>query len=435
MADDNVSLDVPPSVKQRFSWSTPTKIIAGIIVAIVIAGGVGAGSFALMHRAPTIQTQRVARGNVERTIIVNATVANPNYVVAFRSNGTIATIVVKVGEPVIEGEIIATLDTESFQAALDATQSALSTAQSDSDEAQSSLADAQTQSQAQVDAAFASEQQALDACNGDAACVQTAETQYIIAENAAKTLLLTAQQRASTATSELQAAQSQFDAAQTALDGATLKAPHAGTIATLNANIGASAGPSIPTVTVIDTLDIGFNALLTPAQALDTKPGEPVSSEIDGQTIHGKTGYLSPVGEGTGEALRYPLAITLDDGASDSIFLLPGMNVTTTLYPLQRMSVLFISTKAVTYAASSAGKHHIGSAAWDAAFTEAQINVRALPSDQLTPLNGQVTPSVVITYINGKWQAIPVVLGPSANGRVEVVSGLTENLAVVVGES
>lgn len=134
-----------------------------LLVALVVAAAGGYLGYQRLFAPETaaaarVQTQPVRRGNLAATVNSTGTVQAVNTArLAFRSSGTIAEVLVKVGDPVTAGQPLARLDTKDLEIALRQQQANLSSAQarlaqtlagateSDIQAAVASVASAQTQ--------------------------------------------------------------------------------------------------------------------------------------------------------------------------------------------------------------------------------------------------------------------------------------------------
>jgi multidrug efflux pump subunit AcrA (membrane-fusion protein) len=111
------------SPRSAFSW--PTVLLAllciGAAVAAVLVVGPASGS-----STAALRTARVARGVVQSTVSGTGNLAPlSQFNLGFKTSGTVASIDVAVGEHVVEGRLLATLDPQSAEATLEQARAAL----------------------------------------------------------------------------------------------------------------------------------------------------------------------------------------------------------------------------------------------------------------------------------------------------------------------
>jgi multidrug efflux pump subunit AcrA (membrane-fusion protein) len=126
--------------RRRRAW-----LINGTLVAVVVLAAGGAGYFLFGNKlqltsgdsASGLRTTTVRTGDVTQSVSANGTIASQSTAAAdFGVSGTVATLEVGVGTKVTKGEILATLDTTTSQAAVDEAQAAVTAAQASVDAAQ-----------------------------------------------------------------------------------------------------------------------------------------------------------------------------------------------------------------------------------------------------------------------------------------------------------
>ncbi|MCW2547063.1 MAG: efflux transporter, family, subunit [Mycobacterium sp.] len=114
--------------KPRFSRR---RAVTVLVVVVVLLGAASGGVWAATgSSAASYRWAAVSRGNVDQTLNSYGTVIPINQAdVAFPVSGTIATVPVKVGQQVVSGQTLATIDITSLETALNSAESALATAQ------------------------------------------------------------------------------------------------------------------------------------------------------------------------------------------------------------------------------------------------------------------------------------------------------------------
>jgi macrolide-specific efflux system membrane fusion protein len=196
--------------RRRRSW-----LINGTLVAVVVVAAGGAGYLLFGNdlkltgsdSTSGLRTSTVRRADVTQTVSANGTIASVSTAAAnFGVAGTVATLKVGVGTKVTKGEILASLDTTTFQAAVDEAQAAV------------------TAAQASVDAAESASTTSTGSGNGSGSSGTTSTAQK--------------QSQIASANSQLAQAQSQLTTAEKQLAATTLTAPITGTVMAVSGAVG-----------------------------------------------------------------------------------------------------------------------------------------------------------------------------------------------------
>lgn len=149
------------------------------------------------------------------------------------------------------------------------------------------------------------------------------------------------------AEARLAQAQAQLEQAQVRLEDATLRAPFAGVVASVNVAPGeTSSGASAPVVLIdisrflvkvtVDEVDIARVAVGQPAQVLIDALGEPVLS--------GTVQRVEPLPQGESAVTAYRVTVEIDPAGRE---LKPGMTASATIVADQRQNVLRVPAAAV----------------------------------------------------------------------------------------
>lgn len=191
-------------------------------------------------------------------------------------------------------------------------------------------------------------------------------------------------------------AQAQLDQAQFQLDDATLRAPFAGVVATVNVAAGESVGALAPVVLIdvsrylvkvtVDEVDIGR-----------VQTGQPVEVLIDalGETLPGTVLRLEPLPQTDSSVTAYLVTVEIDPAGKA---VKAGMTASATIVADSRQDVLTV------------------------------------PAAAVRSENGQDVVGVVVTGADGQ-RAIedtPVTVGLRTADTVEITSGLAEGVEVVL---
>jgi HlyD family secretion protein len=405
-------------------WRRPKGIavIAGVLLLALLVG-----SFALIRSRPTpitYQYATVATGNLATTVSSTGSVQAALYNVSFSGSGTISEIDVKVGQQVKAGQVLAKLDSTSLQ-------------------------DAVNQAQLQADQAYDTEQQALAKCTSEGAnappdCVDLAENQYAAALQSLQT-------------------------AKNNLANDTLKAPHAGTVTTINGVVGGTPGSSNTTsssssssssggtfIQIADLTSLQVLASVNEADIGSLAVNQPVTftvSAYSGRIFRGVISNISPIGQSSSNVVTYPVTIdvssipssstaTASGSTSSSVagsdVLLPGMTASLTIITAQRTGVLLLPASALTFARSAAaltGRGVLSRTQSVAALTQARRMLNSLLASNPTAQQDKPSATLVVERVNGKWVAKPVILGLSNGTNYEVLAGLSSGERVVIGET
>ena len=119
--DESLASPSPP-------WWRRRGVIVGIVILllVILLGGL---LLAVLNRKPRVNYQfgQANQGNLAVTISATGPLQGGVYNINFSGSGTISQIDVKVGQSVVEGQILARLDKTSLQDAVDQTQAAVNT--------------------------------------------------------------------------------------------------------------------------------------------------------------------------------------------------------------------------------------------------------------------------------------------------------------------
>jgi RND family efflux transporter MFP subunit len=243
-------------------------VISLVAVVTVVAGG-----WTWMSRGDGTDTQRitatVARGTYKTTVSATGTITPRRQEdLSFSSAGTVTRVAVSVGDKVKKGDVLATIDTTSLLAQLDA-------------------------AEAQVTAA---------------------RTQLSEDSGASATQL--AADRAA-----LAAAESDLDAAQDAVEEATLRAPFNGTVSVVGFEVGDQAGAAdgqtgdgsgTPAITVISprTLQVDANVSASDVSQLKTGMQVEITPTGGGEPAYGTVSEVGVIATaGDSGAAQFPVTV------------------------------------------------------------------------------------------------------------------------------
>jgi len=380
--DEYDSKLVPP--RRRLTW----LIVASVVLLVVLIGG---GVFIYMRRTTASQvsytTIPVSVGNLTQTVSASGPLqAKAEYDMNFGTSGQISAIDVKVGQQVKAGQVLATLNAPNLQIAVQQAQLAVNNAQETYNTAVSN-GDAQT---------------TLDADNNN-----------------------------------LQNAQLQLQIAQNNLAGATLKAPANATVAAINGIVGQTAGGSGSSsssssssafMVLLDTSGFTITAAVNEADIANVQINQPVRFTVTAYptlTFRASVSSISMVGTTTSGVVTYPVTMAADMSTIGTAHLYPGMTASATITTAQRIGALLVSNSAFTFPTTALQAGVISRSAIT------QIGSTGLQGGRAG--SGQSNGHIVLVMRNGQLTPVLITVGLSSGTFSEVLSGLNEGDAVVVG--
>jgi macrolide-specific efflux system membrane fusion protein len=384
--------------RRRRAW-----LINGTLVAVVVLAAGGAGYFLFGNKlqltssdsASGLRTTTVRTGDVTQSVSANGTIASQSTAAAnFGVSGTVATLKVGVGTKVTKGEILATLDTTTFQAAVDEAQAAV------------------TAAQASVDAA----QAASTASSSGSGGTSTAQKQSQVAS----------------ANSQLAQAQSTLTTAEKNLSETTLTAPIAGTVMAVSGAVGDTVSGSGNSTGTGSAGSTGNSANGNNGQSNNNS-----SSSSSASSSSSSSGFVSIYDMGHLEidaSFAEADAGKLQVGQTSSVTInaLPNADVTATVASIDELPTA--SGSVVEYGATltlSAAPDgvRIGQSASVAVTVAQASNVLTVSPTAVTTAGGQ---STVTVLRNGKQVRTVVQLGVKGDSAYQVTSGVTAGETLVL---
>ena len=421
------------------------RFVMGLaVVALVI---VVLGVVLVPNLPPRVQLTVIQQDNIVLRVSTSGTLQSAIYDANFIGNGgKIVEIDVAVGQHVTAGQTLAKLDTTLLQDAVREAQAVVTTAQTRLSNAQTNQSRTQAQTDAELNAAFSKEQADLRQCGINTSCQQAARDAYAAAQAKAANDNAAAQAQVSDAQSQLTGAQAKLQTAQDTLSGATLVAPHTGTIAAVNSSVGSVVGGSgsagstggIPLIRIADLNALQVTADVSVADVNTVAKGQTASITVPSagrKVFPGTVSTVSPLGKVVDGTLRYPVTVDVDTTAMQSSQLLPGMAANAIITTQERIGVLVIPVEAVAFARAAADRTHGGF------LTKTQVETALKSGRQLlleAQDGGKDTSQALIAYVvertNDAWVVKPVLLGVTDGHVYEVLAGLTKSDKVATGE-
>ncbi|MBV8171437.1 MAG: efflux RND transporter periplasmic adaptor subunit [Candidatus Eremiobacteraeota bacterium] len=432
-------------------------IIAGIIVAVVLVAW-AIISFANAKRsAPRYLTAPVTRANIDAVIQETGTVNPVNEVqVGTQVSGTISSLNVDYNSIVHKGQVLATLDPTSFEAAEAQAQAAVMSAQANESAAQATV----TQMGASVQSAQANYKKALAAqtlaqttmtrdkqlvaqgyiaqsqYDTDAAALRSAIADASAAHDAVSAAQ--AQQNASAhqagaSGAQVASAQGQLQQASYNLQRATITSPIDGIVVSRAVSIGQTVAASFQTPTLfviasslkdmqvdvsVDEADVGQLAVGQAASI--TVPAYPNT------TFKGTVTQIRVNPTNVQNVVTYDTIVMIHDESSR---LKPGMTANVTIAVSRRNNVLAVPVAALLYKPQGARQSQTQSAPGSSGSFTAGV---ATPP----PTAGAPGSRVVVWALSQKRpKPVQVVIGMSDGSNFEIRSGdLKEGDRVIIGQ-
>lgn len=393
--------------------SKTTKVIIGIVVAVVVVAGAIA-VFALAPRedvADSVLTEEVQTRDVTTTVAASGVVEPITELsVAFRSAGQLATIDVEVGQQVSKGQLLATLDPRDLDAAVITAQAGVATARAAVVSATQAEAAAQLaintadRELARADLSIA---QAKDAADNRRETRDLANREKAAAEaqrSSAEAQMAAARAQKTQAAAGVTNAQAQLEQAERARQDAELLAPMAGTVISIASQVGeplAGAGASGGAFIVLaDMSDYVVVADFAEADVVGIETGQDVTLTFDaipGQVVTGtvlEVGLYGGVDPAGGRLTTYEVTVSVPT-------------------PPEGVRVGMTAQASIT--------------------TESRSNVVAAPVTALLERDGRTFVQVLSS--EGTITAVDVEVGIQGGYWIEIVSGLAGGERVVTGSS
>ena len=267
----------------------------------------------------------------------------------------------------------------------------------------------------------------------------------------------TQQNGVNTAQSQLQTAIIQQQTAQHNLDNATLKAPHAGIITTINGTVGGTPGVSTSStsatstaagggtfIQIADNTALQVQANVNESDVANLQVGDAVQFTVSAygdREFRGKVSAISQNGQTVSNVVTYPVTIDLDMSTAKGAQLFPSMTANAVITVVSHQNALLIPVGAVNFARLASGSSSTNTSVaplitkQEAASAMAQARQALVTLETQNPnlISESPIPAYVVERVNGKFVAKPVVLGLTDETVYEVLQGLSADDTIVVG--
>lgn len=245
------------------------------------------------------------------------------------------------------------------------------------------------------------------------------------------------------------ASQDAINVAQDNVNAATLTAPSAGVVTTINGSIGgrstaaqASSGTTSNAtgfIQIVDesTLQVLLN--IDEAKMSHVAKGEAVSFSVDAYPNHTFTGTIdtiSHLAQTIANVVTYPVTVDVDQKTLTGAAIFPGMTASATVTVATRSNALLLPINAVSFAQQAVSQNLITSTQTQKALADAKTLLNNYESSASGGgLQDDPNPTYVLEVQNGKYVLIPVVLGLTDGTSYQVLAGLTGSSVVVAGQT
>src|SRR6266702_2905033 len=345
----------------------------------------------------------------------------------------------------------------------------IATAQGNVSTAQKALATAQAQARANNATAqngvstaqkgLASDQTTATSNNTTAQnAVNTASKALASAQASADASNTSLQGMVNSAQSTLQSALVGLQTAQHNLANATLLAPHAGIVTTINGTVGGTPGVSATStstststtgggggtfIQISDTSTLQVLASVNESDTANLKVGEPAQftvSAYGNRIFTGTVSAISPFGQTVSNVVTFPVTIDVNKDDLQNANLLPGMTASATIVVVQQPNVVLVPVNAINFARTATNTVNgipqlITTSQALSALAQARQQRTELINQNPSVAQDNPIPSYVIEQPGGQTSfiTVPVVLGLTDDTYYVVLQGLSPGDIIVVG--
>jgi multidrug efflux pump subunit AcrA (membrane-fusion protein) len=357
----------------RLGVGRTSKWVAGGVVVVAL------GALAVLvlrpsgeATSPAAATATAKRGDVTTTVSAAGTVSAVNSrTLSFGASGTVDKVLVKAGDTVKAGQVLARLDTDDLTVALsDATDGV--------DSAEDSLTRAEDAAEAQAAAEKAAAEATTAQASTSAAPTSGANPSNGTNPTGGNSTDSTNQNGGGntngggsdavfSATQRLNNARLTLTEAERSLAGATIKAPVSGKVLSVSGAVGSRVSTGSAFIVLDGLTDVAVKAQVTEADIASLKLGQTANITIadgDTQDYAGAIAQIDPVGTVSGRLVKYGATITFADPPKT---LLLGQTVNVIVTTSAATGVIFVPSAAVTGVHDDMGTVTVRTSAGEAA--------------------------------------------------------------------
>jgi RND family efflux transporter MFP subunit len=415
--------DEPDDEKELYPqqpfWRRPLYIALAVIVVVALIGGALFIKKAFLTTKPIqYQYSNASTGNLAIRVSATGPVASTAvYNLNFPTPAKLTELDVSLGQQVQAGQVLAKIDPTALQDAVNQAQASANSSWTNYQNAILNLNDVKAQN---------------NPCptTGNPPKTQAQCTQAIDQ----------AQEQVNSDWSQYQVVLAQLQTAQDNLGGATLTAPAAGTVVSINGVIGQTVGSgggsgsggssgSSAFIVLENLSQLSITAQVNEADIASVKVGQTASFTVEaypGDTFHGSVTAISPIGQTSSSVVTYPVTISVDTSNLNGANLLPGMTATLQITTQERIGVVLLPNKALTFARTLLATGQISSGQIRSLLANAAQNAGSQTQ--------QGTPTFVVELKNGKLTPKIIYTGLTNGTNTEVISGLADGEQVVSGQ-
>lgn len=329
--------------RRRLWWAAGCAVVVMLVASVALVALVRGDRRAAAGNG----TAKAQRGTVTSTVSAAGTVAAlEQRTLGFATSGTLTEVNVRVGDTVTAGAVLAKIDPEAAQSAVDAAQDNVDAAEEDLDNAEAEAAAATATPTATASSASpggnnggsGESNGAAGGSNGGAGGSNGGTGGSNSQRTSGSDALLSAQQRLNNAKLTLKQAQAK-------LAGTVITAPVAGRVLSINGAVGSPAQSGV--VVLAGTADVAVQAQFTEAEVAALATGQTATITLpdrDGAQLTGRVTRIDPAGTISNRLVRYAAVIAFDR-APEALLYGQSANVVVTTESVD--GVLYVPSTAV----------------------------------------------------------------------------------------
>ncbi|MCS7057402.1 MAG: HlyD family efflux transporter periplasmic adaptor subunit [Meiothermus sp.] len=317
----------------------------------------GLTAFGLLRPRPeqalAVNVVRAERGVFVREVRANGVVEARVYTLSFPRPGRVAAVRVREGDRVEAGQVLAVLETGDEEARLEATKKALEALRLRRRAQEAEFQSSRVRLENQLEEAQRTLQTLRELLGvGGVARTEVEQAQRRTAELEAQLRSLSEAHRGTQLelSAQMEARRSEVVALERALAQSTLRAPVAGTVASVGYLVGVEAAGG-GAIRLVEAGSLRVQARLAEADIPGVQPGQPVRLELDalpGEPLLGQVERLGTQAEvaGSGGSAVLPVFIRFTEPKAEAL-VRPGLSVTARITTLHLQEALQVPLEAL----------------------------------------------------------------------------------------
>ncbi len=392
------------------------SLLAVVIILALIGGALLIKGSFFASKPPQYQFASTTTGNLVIQVSATGPIGSAaTYNLNFSASGKVTEIDVTVGQQVQAGQLLAKIDATSLTDALNQSQASVNSAWTSYANALQNLRDVKAQN---------------NPCPTSATPPAQSKTQQQCTQ-----AIDQAQQQVNSAWAQYQVALAQLQTAKDNVGNAVMTAPAAGTVVEINGSVGATPGSgssgsgSSAFIVLEDLSQLSIVAQVNEADIGNLKVGQSAKftvSAYPSSTFFGTVTAISPFGQTSSNVVTYPVTISVDEHSVNGANLLPGMTANLEITTQERIGVLLVPNKAMSFANTLLASGQLD-----------RTQVRSLLANALQQAGSQTpqgTPAIVAEMVNGALTPKVIFTGLTDGTNTEVLSGLQSGDQLVIGQ-